>query len=106
MDAAGVHVYEERLRARLAELNERLEGIEHDLDEPSDPDVEERAVEREDDEVLESLGNAGLAEIRMIQAALSRIKEGVFGVCVVCGEPISKERLDILPHTPKCKRCA
>lgn len=106
MNIADMQAYEKRLRNRLEELNERLEEIEQDLDEPGDPDVEERATEREGDEVLESLGNAGLAEIKMIQAALTRIKDGTFGVCVVCGEPISKERLDILPHTPKCKRCA
>ena len=106
MNIADMQAYEKRLRNRLEELNERLEEIEQDLDELGDPDVEERATEREGDEVLESLGNAGLAEIKMIQAALTRIKDGTFGVCVVCGEPISKERLDILPHTPKCKRCA
>jgi RNA polymerase-binding transcription factor DksA len=73
---------------------------------PADPDFEERATEREGDEVLEDLGHAGLAEIGMIQAALARIKDKTFGVCVACGEPISKERLDVLPHTPRCKRCA
>ena len=98
--------YEKRLRDRLRELNERLKDIDEDLDEPADPDVEERATEREGDEVLENLGHAGLAEIKMIQAALARIKDGTFGVCVACGEPISKQRLEVLPHTPRCKDCA
>jgi len=101
-----VQEYEKRLRDRLLELNERLEEIDEDLDEPADPDVEERATEREGDEVLESLGHAGLAEIKMIQAALARIKDGTFGFCVACGKPISKERLEVLPHTPRCKHCA
>ena len=98
--------YEKRLRDRLRELNERLEEIDDDLDAPADPDAEERATEREGDEVLENLGHAGLAEIKMIQAALARIKDGTFGVCAACGEPISKERLEVLPHTPRCKHCA
>ncbi len=106
MKMVDVQKYETRLQDRLRELNERLVEIEEDLDEPANPDFEERATEREGDEVLENLGNAGLAEIGMIQAALKRIKDETFGVCVVCGEPISKERLDVLPHTPRCKRCA
>jgi len=101
-----VQKYEKRLRDRLHELTERLAKIEENLDEPSDPDVEERATEREGDEVLEKLGHAGLAEINMIQAALTRIKDGTFGSCGTCGEPISEERLDVLPHTPTCKNCA
>lgn len=106
MKTADVQKYEKQLRDRSRELTGRLKEIEDDLDEPVDPDVEERATEREGDEVLESLGNAGLVEMKMIQAALERIKNGTFGLCVVCGEEISRERLDILPHTPKCKRCA
>ena len=98
--------YEKRLLDRLNELNDRLESIEEDLDEPADPDAEERATEREGDEVLESLGNAGLMEIKMIQAALARVREGTFGVCVNCGEDISEERLETVPHAPRCRHCA
>ena len=106
MKKADMQRYEKRLQDRLAELSERLEGIEDDLEEPADPDIEERATEREGDEVLESLGQAGLVEVRLIQAALARIKDGTFGVCAACGEPISNERLEVLPHTPRCKHCA
>ena len=98
--------YEARLRKRLAELQKRLTGIEEALDEEPDPDAEERATEREGDEVLEGLGQAGLAEIRMIEAALARVEDGSFGVCVNCGETISDERLEVVPHAPRCRNCA
>ena len=106
MEKADLQKYESRLRDRLKELTHRLEEIEEDLDEPADQDAEERATEREGDEVLESLGQAGLAEIKMIQAALIRIEEEEYGDCVACGEPISNERLDVVPHTPLCRNCA
>ncbi len=106
MKSSDVEKYEKMLQERLAELNERLHEIEHDLDEPADADSEERATERESDEVLEQLGNAGLTEIRMIEAALKRIGDGTYGTCAKCGEDISRERLDVLPHTPMCKNCA
>ena len=98
--------YRQKLERRLAELDTRLDKIEHSLDAPKDPDFEEQATERENDEVLEGLGGAGLAEIRQIRAALRRIEAGEFGVCVKCGEAISADRLDLLPHTAFCRNCA
>ena len=94
------------LNRRLAELNNRLQSIERDLDERPDPDVEERSAEREDDEVLEQLGLTGLAEIDAIHAALKRMDNAVYGICVSCGETISDERLLAVPTTPKCRHCA
>ncbi len=98
--------YEAILKSRLAELTARLGAVEEELDQPSDPDVEDRATEREGDEVLEGLGNAGQAEIRMIEAALARIEAGEFGICVACGDPISEERLAVVPHAARCRKCA
>lgn len=95
-----------QLTDRLKELDAHLHQIEDELDEPMSPDVEERSVERESDEVLEGLGNAELQEVRMIQAALKRIKSDEYGYCVRCGEKISEQRLDILPATPICQKCA
>ncbi len=98
--------WKKRLTTRLHELEQRLEEIEHDLDETPPKDFEDRASEREGDEVLESLGTSGLAEIRMIQAALDRIEAGEYGWCVECGERIADERLEIVPAAPKCSKCA
>ncbi len=100
-----VKTYKKRLNERQKELDERLKHIEHDLDRPMNQDIEDRATEREDDEVMESMGNAGLAEIQAIEAALARIKAGTFGECVECGEMISDERLDIMPTAIKCRNC-
>lgn len=98
--------YRKALLDRLAELDSRLHRIEAELDAPAPGDWEEKAVEREGDEVLESLGQSGEAEIARIRAALRRIREGQFGICVRCGEEISEERLALLPDTPFCRDCA
>lgn len=101
-----VRHFKQRLRNRLRELTERLEKAESELDQPAPADTEEHASERQGDEVLESLGSAGIAEIRMIEAALDRIKAGTFGTCVACGEDISEERLDAVPYAARCRNCA
>lgn len=94
------------LMARLADLNDRLDKIETELDSHHNADWEELAVEREGDEVLESMGVSGQQEIRMIEAALQRMESGDYGFCAKCGDRISEERLDVLPWTPFCKTCA
>jgi len=95
-----------QLQARLDELNARLQGIEKTLDTPGNKDDEDRAAERETDEMLQDLGRAGLQEIEMIKAALERISDQTYGTCVKCGEQIAEERLDLLPYTPFCRNCA
>jgi RNA polymerase-binding transcription factor DksA len=98
--------YYATLMHRLGALDTRLHAIEAELDAPRSSDWEELAVEREGDEVLESLGQSGELEIARIRAALARIREGSYGICTVCGEQISTERLDVLPETPMCRVCA
>lgn len=95
-----------QLTDRLADLKARLEGIETELVSHDSQDWEDLATEREADEVLEDLGNAGQLEMRQIEAALKRIDEGEYGACTKCGVEISAARLDLLPHTPFCKDCA
>lgn len=95
-----------QLEARKAELESRLNEIEHTLDAPAPHDDEDRATEREEDEVLESLGSTGLKEIQMIDAALGRIADGTYGECVKCGSDVGEARLDLLPFTPFCRNCA
>ena len=96
----------EILLARRKELLSDLEHIEDDLDEPAAKDWEDRATERQGDEVLEALGEQDLHELRQIEAALTRVEEGEYGYCVTCGNEISPERLEVLPATPFCKTCA
>lgn len=94
------------LQQRQAELDKRLHGIEDRLDDPVSKDWEDQAVEREDTEVLEDLGNAGLKEMEMIRAALDRMEEGTYGDCQKCGNEIAMERLEAVPHAALCRDCA
>lgn len=100
------HDRKRQLLMRLKELGVRLEHIEAELDAPHSQDWEDLATEREDDEVLERLGESGQQEIARIKAALDRLAKGTYGECVKCGNDISQERLDLLPETPLCRDCA
>ena len=43
--------------------------------------------------------------LQKIDHALEKIKEGTFGVCEQCGEPISLKRLEARLETTLCIRC-
>jgi RNA polymerase-binding transcription factor DksA len=103
---SDIATYRAALLRRLRQLDSRLHAIETELDAPRSSDWEDAATEREGDEVLEHLGLTGEAEIARIRAALDRIRNGSYGLCTQCNEPIAAARLDILPETPLCQRCA
>ncbi|SFD84917.1 TraR/DksA family transcriptional regulator [Roseivivax sediminis] len=94
------------LRQRREELTGRLARIERELDRPGSHDDDDRAIEREGDEVLEDLGLAGQRELVAIEAALTRIDDGSYGLCAVCGAAIAPARLQSVPTAAVCRDCA
>ncbi len=100
-----IDFFRTRLTERRAELMKRLEQIEDWLDETPDPDVEERATEREFDEVFEAQGLAGQDEVKAIDAALKRMDNDIYGICLSCDRQISEERLKAVPYAVKCRNC-
>ncbi len=46
-----------------------------------------------------------LEEIRDVEAALERIKNGIYGTCVDCNDAIAPERLDAYPTAKRCINC-
>lgn len=97
------------LCAMLEELNLRLARITNNVrhsDVPLEKDFAEQATQNENDEVMDYLGNSARTEIAMINQAIARIDNGQYGMCQVCDEPISKERLEALPYSSMCIKCA
>lgn len=42
------------------------------------------------------------AEVRDINAAQARIAAGTYGICIDCGRPIGKKRLEAYPSAKRC----
>ena len=92
-----------RLEIRRAELSARLARVSADRrrsEAPLDPDFEEQAVERENDEVLDALDVAERRELDSIEKVFRRLDEGCFGICDECGEGIDPRRLDAAGNGP------
>jgi RNA polymerase-binding transcription factor len=103
------------LAAERAETLERLAGLEREFagiveaadsanaDDEHDPEGATIAFERQ--HVAALLGQAR-DHLAVIDAALRRLGEGVYGRCERCGQPIAPERLAARPTATRCVSCA
>jgi len=74
-------------------INERQQ----DSDEPEQRDG--------DREVNDALSARDAQEEQALAAALARLAQGVYGICVRCAEPISIDRLRAQPEASRCAGC-
>lgn len=98
--------FKDLITSRLYELGERMHEIDEELGHQLSADLADQAIDLEDDEVLEGLGNAAQKEAALLKRALKRIEENTYGTCRSCEEPISEERLKAVLYAPLCKSCA
>ena len=73
------------------------------LDDEHDPEGATVAFEREQLAGLRAQVRTRLADV---EAALERLRDGRYGRCESCGNAIGEARLDALPATRLCVRCA
>jgi RNA polymerase-binding protein DksA len=52
-----------------------------------------------------ALRDRSAAQLALVEAALARLDDGSFGVCVRCGKPIAPARLEALPWAATCIDC-
>ena len=91
------------------EMTGRVNAVERDVrhvGEALDDDFAEQAVQRQNDAVLDALGDAGIRELQQINAALQRLQDKQYGLCVSCGIEIPMERLEAIPYADRCIDCA
>ena len=94
------------LEQRLAQMLDRLASIKRDVTREHSGDSAEQAQERENDEVVDAIGNETAQSIRDIRAAIERIDEGSYGLCESCGNEIGEARLKVVPEATRCVNCA
>ncbi|MFH8462707.1 TraR/DksA family transcriptional regulator [Streptomyces sp. NPDC017991] len=85
----------EALQRLEHERNSRLTQL-RALDEAG-ADAEEHVVSAQKDTVRRVLAE--------VEAAFTRVRDGNYGSCLDCAEPIPVERLEILPYTRFCVPC-
>ena len=112
MSALDTQVFQERLldeRRRVVNAIDNIHtenpgslGEETDETTFQDNHLGDIATATFDREMASSLEENSTHVLAEIDAALARIDEGTYGVCVRCGEPIGRERLEALPWATLC----
>jgi DnaK suppressor protein len=101
-----------RLYARQVELLARLAAVQRVvLDQAQDQDVR-GVTDRKDDaeraerELLdEAQAVRDHAELVAVRAAIARLQDCTYGVCIACGEQIDPLRLQARPEAVRCTAC-
>ncbi len=88
----------EQLKASVRPLGERREGSPFGK-------REEEATETLELEKRLSLERRIRDQLAEVEHALRKFKEGSYGLCDVCGQPIDSARLEALPQATLCLRC-
>ena len=47
----------------------------------------------------------GVDVLEMIDEALQRLEDSEYGICLDCGEPIPRKRLEAKPYAKYCTQC-
>jgi DnaK suppressor protein len=97
------------LLARQEELSARLKQLAADRRREAEPlsaDAPDRAIQQENDEVVDSIESMVVGELRAITEALTRLDAGRYGTCEICGHHIGAMRLLAIPYTLQCQSCA
>ncbi len=88
-------------------LNELLTGNEiyNSLKEEAHGDAADVAFQAYEKQLLIGFSQKEKDKLEILNSALKRIEEGMYGKCLDCKEDISDERLLAIPYTLRCIKC-
>jgi RNA polymerase-binding transcription factor DksA len=95
-----------RLEAKRDELSHYLHSLTGDLEIGHAAESEENAMLAQGRESTAQEIRRSRRMLANVECAIARWKLGVYGDCVSCDKPISPKRLEAIPETAHCIRCA
>lgn len=95
----------ERLLAEKSDLWRQLQASSGTLAELDKVPEEDQARLLHDQFVSLRVGHLAYRRLKQIDAALARLAEGSYGICLDCEGPISPKRLAAIPSAERCIAC-
>ena len=95
------------LLQRRAQINSVVQAGQSQLaaNEGDPSDIADRASDGFEDELTAGLLSIEASQLDEVDAAIARMDGGVYGICVRCGKPVPRKRLEILPFARRCLKC-
>ena len=100
----GMDGFQEILERKHAELAQELRKRDGIAIEKSADQMDEIQYATERDMAIRNVDRDS-SLLREVKAALRRIHDGSFGICIHCDEEISSKRLAAVPWAPRCIQC-
>jgi RNA polymerase-binding protein DksA len=88
--------------SNLIVSNEDFKEIVEGMDPKDLADIASDDIDRK---MIEAIGAQDLKRLKLIDSALTRIKQGKYGLCVKCGKRIPQDRLEAIPYALMCIEC-
>jgi DnaK suppressor protein len=104
MEQGEIQRLREKLEFQRHETRQFLRRLEEEA-QSLDADSADRSVISLLKESLLERSTQRWTVLHLIEAALKRIADDSFGICVACGDEIQDQRLQALPWTQFCLRC-
>ncbi len=108
MRSSELEFFVDLLSSRKVQIQKNIAGVEKELKELN-------GLELNDEGDHASVSNDNLREVAVgqqqelelieIEVALGKIKDKLFGICEMCEEDISIQRLKVKPHAKYCIDC-
>jgi len=96
------------LTNRRREILEQVTHLEAELEELGQRNIEPIDAAQNEDlaRVVQKLDERGKEEIEEINLTIDKMESGSYGRCELCGKSIPFTRLEVLPATRLCRKCA
>jgi RNA polymerase-binding protein DksA len=95
-----------RLKAEIVENLITSNNDFKEIMEGMDPkDIADIASDDIDRKMIEAIGSQESKRLKVIESALTRIKQGKYGHCIKCGKRIPQDRLQAIPYALMCIEC-
>jgi len=104
MNRTELEKYKTMLEAKQAELSSGLRNRDEILIEKTPDALDEVQLAGERELAIRNLDREA-SLLRNVRAALFRVNDGSYGICMHCEEEIKTKRLDAVPWAAFCIRC-
>jgi RNA polymerase-binding transcription factor len=108
MDEEHLHQTKERLLKMRKEVMKEVQNAaatSREIGQDGVPDIGDMSANTYSRDVLLNLSEGQRQKIRDIDAALDRLAQGEYGICVRCGDDIAERRMEVRPFSRYCIEC-
>ncbi|MBD3796988.1 MAG: RNA polymerase-binding protein DksA [Campylobacterales bacterium] len=108
MQASELEFFKEMLQSRKTQIIKNINGVNNELDGLNSLELNDEGdhASANNNSMIESaIVQQQEKELDEIEVALKKISKGEYGICEMCEDDISFQRLKVKPHAKYCIEC-